>query len=67
VLVKEVWGMGKEEGFSRDALKRAKMRIGAITVRDGFQSKCCWRLGNAPIDESQPPIERTLGAKGARI
>jgi len=67
VLVKEVWGMGKEEGFSRDALKRAKMRIGAITVRDGFQSKCCWRLGNAPIDESLPPIERTLGAKGARI
>jgi putative DNA primase/helicase len=59
VLVKEVWRMGKEEGFSRDALKRAKSRIGATTLRDGFQSKCYWRLGNAPIDETQPPIERT--------
>ncbi|MGO9465585.1 MAG: AAA family ATPase [Isosphaeraceae bacterium] len=59
VLVKEVWRMGREEGFSRDALKRAKTRIGATTDRDGFQGKCCWRLGNASIDEAQPPIERT--------
>jgi putative DNA primase/helicase len=59
MMVKEVWRRGKEEGFSRDALKRAKTRIGATTVRDGFQGKCGWRLGNASIDGGPTPIERT--------
>jgi hypothetical protein len=62
VFVREIWRRGKEEGFSRDALKRAKTRIGATTLREGFQSKCSWRLGNAPIDEARTLIERTYGA-----
>jgi hypothetical protein len=47
VLVKEIWRTGKEEGFSRDALKRAKSRIGAKTDRGGYQGKCSWCLGDS--------------------
>jgi len=59
VLVKEIWRRGKEEGFSRDALKRAKTRIGATTAREGFQSKCSWRLGDPSNNESHPTTGRT--------
>jgi AAA domain len=59
VLVEEVWRRGKEERFSRDALKRAKARIGATTVREGFQSKCSWCLGNASDADASTHIGRT--------
>jgi hypothetical protein len=63
-LAVDVWRAGQDAGFSRDALKRAKLRIGAETEREGFGpgSKCYWRLGDASTNEVGGAIERTLGA-----
>src|SRR5262249_50873768 len=60
-LAVDVWRTGQDAGFSRDALKRAKLRIGATTEREGFGpgSKCYWRLDDASTDEVDDTIERT--------
>ena len=60
VLVNRIWSEGQNAGFSRDALKRAKSRIGAASDREGFGpgSKYFWRLGNASTDEPDRTMER---------
>jgi hypothetical protein len=59
--VTEILKAGKDAGFSRDALKRAKRRIGAEYGRDGFGpgSKCNWTLENEAANEAPETIERT--------
>jgi hypothetical protein len=56
--VVEINKEGLANGFSKDALKRAKCRIGAKTVRQGFGegSKCFWQLAvNPSTDEVRAP------------
>ena len=61
VSVSSIWREGQNAGFSRDALKRAKSRIGAASDREGFGpgSKYFWRLGDASTDEPDRTMERT--------
>ena len=57
----EVIKNGRESGFSRDQLKRAKQRIGAETRREGFgpDSKCVWVLDANARNQENPAIERS--------
>ncbi len=45
----EIMSVGREAGFSRDALRRAKRRIGVTAYRDGFGpgSRFYWQLKGA--------------------
>ncbi len=49
VLHAEIMHVGREAGFTRDALRRAKRRIGATAYRDGFGpgSRFYWQLKDA--------------------
>jgi hypothetical protein len=49
VLHGEVMNAGREAGFSRDTLRRAKERIGVMSYRDGFGpgSRFYWQLKGA--------------------
>jgi RecA-family ATPase len=50
VPVAELFGSGRDAGFSKDQLKRAKKRVGAATQREGFgtTSTCAWVLHAGP-------------------
>jgi putative DNA primase/helicase len=58
VLVADIRKAGAEDGFSLNALKRAKRRIGARTDRDGFGpgSKCYWILEVSSASEPDHTI-----------
>jgi hypothetical protein len=65
-LAKDIEREGREAGFSKASLDRAKLRIGAQSKRNGFGkgSKCYWLMpdqavpeadGEAPINHGDPP------------
>jgi hypothetical protein len=51
-LAKDVYRQASEAGYSIDQAKRAKIRIGASTRRDGFGpgSRCLWELPGTSIE-----------------
>jgi hypothetical protein len=54
VLVTNIMRVGREAGFTVDALKRAKRRIGVTAFRDGFGpgSRFYWQVKDASIRAS---------------
>jgi hypothetical protein len=59
--VAELLKAGRDAGFSQDQLKRAKERIGARTIREGFGpgSKCTWSVQPGRGPDTETTIERT--------
>ena len=49
---KEIEAAGRDAGFSKATLRRAKENIGAESIREGFgkDSVCSWRLPDAIND-----------------
>ena len=67
VAIAEVYRGGRDAGFSKDQLKRAKRRIGTVTRRDGFgpESKCAWALHAGAFGPDDSTLERPSCAEGA--
>ena len=41
---KEVFSAGRDDGYSKDQLKRAKKRLGVETGKNGYQGKWAWSM-----------------------
>jgi putative DNA primase/helicase len=44
-LSQDVFGLGRDNGYSEGALKRAKKRAGVVSEKPGFTDAWVWRLG----------------------
>ncbi len=59
MAAKEIYREAESAGYSRDAMKRAKRRMGIEAIKAGMNGGWCWRL---PTAEGS-----TKGAKGAPV
>lgn len=61
---REVMDAGKAAGHSKDALKRASLKLAVAKRRDGFQGPWVWQWDVAR--SKQPTGPRPMSAKGAQ-
>jgi hypothetical protein len=57
----DIYAAGKEAGFSKDQLKRARARMNGIVRRVGFQPKCYWSLP-VPSGHADTPVSQAAPA-----
>jgi DNA polymerase III delta prime subunit len=62
---KEVFLAGRDEGYSRDQLKRAKGRLGIVSGKNGYQGAWAWSMPegtftNEPQREHELPNKKTV-------
>jgi putative DNA primase/helicase len=60
VAAKDIYREAENAGYSRDAMKRAKTRLGVQTTKTGMNGGWVWRLPNA--EASRNPAEGSEGS-----